>query len=111
MKTNFICVAASHEDFEIMAAIEAGIDDFDQLVVRLIGYNYSSSKIITVATVDKEDTATLARSLDSDITDLPDILYEEYEDIFLFLPSEVNAVYQDILEKILDHGVKYRLKE
>ena len=111
MKTDFICVAASHEDFDIMATIEAGIDDFDQLVVRLIGYNNSRSKILTTATVDKEDTATLARSLDSDITDLPDILYEEYEDIFLFLPSEVNAIFQDILEKILDHGVKYHLKE
>lgn len=110
MATKYLCIAASHEDLDTWATVEAGIDDYSQLAVRYTYYHYDGSKSLVGAVVDKEDTATLAGQLGVGIDGLAGVLADEYEDTYSFGASEVEAIFQDILEKILDHGVKYHLK-
>lgn len=108
---DFHIVTASHEDLETWATVEAGIDGYGQLVVRYTHYHYDQSKSHVSASVDKGDTATLARQLEVDPDGIIDVLIDEYEDAFPFNPSEVETIFQDILEKILDYGVHYRLND
>ena len=110
MIVDYLCFASSHEDLETWAALEAGIDDFLQLVVCLSYYEFDNKEHKRYAIVDKDDTATLAQSLGLDVTGLPEMLCDEYKDDYSWSPSEVEAIFQDVLEKILDHGVKYHLK-
>lgn len=63
------------------------------------------------ATVDKRDAMGMARRLNVSLTDLPAVIFKRYgEASNVFVPSEVEATFKDILDFILDCGVRYRLK-
>ena len=108
---DFHTVTASHEDLETWATVEAGIDGYGQLVVRYTHYHYDQSKSRVSATVDKGDTATLARQLEVDPDGIIDVLIDEYEDAFPLTPWEVEPISQYILKKTLDWGVHYPLND
>ena len=110
MIVDYLCFARSHEDFDTWAPLSAGIDDFKQLVVCLSYYDYEDELHNGYAIMDSDNTANLAKQLGLEINELPEMIYEEYEDAFHWVPSDVDKTFQDVLEKFLDHGVKFHLK-
>ena len=59
---------------------------------------------------DSVETVVMNLIRGTGIDGLAGVLADEYKDTYSFGASEVEAIFQDILEKILDHGVKYHLK-
>ena len=113
MLTSERIIVESDSDIEIVATIVAGFDYLNNFVVqydfedyRKGGKDYTHSAI-----VDEEDAKVMVTRLKVAYTDLPKALDDEFGDTKdLLVPSEVEAVYKDILDFILDCGAKYRLK-
>lgn len=110
MPNEYELIASSHEDFDTWVTIEAGIDSFKRLVVKMTHHGLNGKQRTTSAVVDTDETITLARTLDTDIYGVVGIISENYADESPFTPSETEAIFKDILEKLLDTGVKFRLK-
>lgn len=110
MIVDYLCFASSHEDLVTWATLEAGIDDSKRLVVCHSYFDYKGKEHRGYAIMDSDNTAKLAKQLGLEINELPEMIYEEYEDAFHWVPSDVDKTFQDVLEKFLDHGVKFHLK-
>ena len=68
--------------------------------------NYTHSAI-----VDEEDGKVMARHLNVSYADLPQALYDEFGDTTgVLVPSEVEYIFKNVLDYILDCGTKYKLK-
>lgn len=113
MLTSEKIIVESNSDIEIVATIVAGFDYLNNFVVqyhfedyRVGGKDYTHSAI-----VDEEDAKGMARHLKVSYAGLPQALYDEFGDTTgLSVPSEVESVYKDVLDFILDCGAKYKLK-
>ena len=106
-------IVESHDDFPIWSSVVVGFDDDKSLVVLLEHDDYDEPDYAykVYATVDKRDAMGMARRLNVSLTDLPAVIFKRYgEASNVFVPSEVEATFKDILDVILDCGVRYRLK-
>ncbi len=112
MLTDYLLIVSSHEDLDVWSTIEVGIDDFKCMDMHLEFVDSSDQKHHTHATLDRENTAALAKKLKTDVAHLPDAIDEEFGNLgnSMLLPSQVEAIFQEMLEYILDHGLHYRLK-
>ena len=103
----------SDGDMLIGSGIVAGFDDEKNFAVVLdytdyeTGYNRK-----TWAVVEKEDALAMADYLKVRLTSLPQEILERFGDSSdIAVPSEVEAVFKEILDFIIACGVRYRLKK
>lgn len=103
----------SDGDMQIGSGIVAGFDDEKNFAVVLdytdyeTGYNRK-----TWAVVEKEDALVMADCLKVRLTSLPQEISERFGDSSdIAVPSEVEALFKDILDFILACGVRYQLKK
>jgi hypothetical protein len=103
----------SDGDMQIGSCIVAGFDDEKNFAVVLdytdyeTGYNRK-----TWAVVEKEDALAMADYLKVRLTSLPQEILERFGDSSdIAVPSEVEAVFKEILDFIIACGVRYRLKK
>lgn len=114
MLTSEKIIVESDGGIEIVATIVAGFDYLNNLVVQydLEDYREGEKDYTYSAIVDEDDAKVMAKRLKVAYTDLPKALDDEFGDTTdLLVPSEVEAVYKDILDFILDCGAKYKLKQ
>ena len=102
----------SDGDMPIGSGIVAGFDDDKNFAVVLdytdyeTGYNRN-----TWAVVEKEDALVMADYLKVRLTSLPQEIFERFGDSSdIVVPSEVEAVFKEILDFIIACGVRYQLK-
>ena len=102
----------SDGDMLIGSGIVAGFDDEKNFAVVLdytdyeTGYNRK-----TWAVVEKEDALAMADYLKVRLTSLPQEILERFGDSSdIAVPSEVEAVFKEILDFIIACGVRYQLK-
>jgi hypothetical protein len=103
----------SDGDMQFGSGIVAGFDDEKNFAVVLdytdyeTGYNRK-----TWAVVEKEDALVMADYLKVRLTSLPQEIFERFGDSSdIAVPSEVEAVFKEILDFIIACGVRYRLKK
>lgn len=103
----------SDGDMQFGRGIVAGFDDEKNFAVVLdytdyeTGYNRK-----TWAVVEKEDALVMADYLKVRLTLLPQEIRERFGDSSdIAVPSEVEALFKDILDFILSCGVRYQLKK
>ena len=103
----------SDGDMLIGSGIVAGFDDEKNFAVVLdytdyeTGYNRK-----TWAVVEKEDALAMADYLKVRLTSLPQEILERFGDSSdIAVPSEVEAVFKEILDFIIACGVRYQLKK
>lgn len=106
-------IASSDDDMPIWSSVEVGFDDYKNLVVHLDYVDYENHKYDqdVYATVDRDETFAMAEYLKINPVDLPKAIYNELgnDENYLLVPSDIEKIFQDILEFILDCGVHYRL--
>ena len=102
----------SDGDMQFGSGIVAGFDDEKNFAVVLdytdyeTGYNRN-----TWAIVEKEEVLEMADYLKVRLTSLPKEILERFGDWSdIAVPSEVVAVFKDILDFIISCGVRYQLK-
>ena len=107
-------IVESDNDLEIVGTIVSGFDYLNNLIVeyrfedyRSCGKDYSYSAII-----DEDDAKVMARYLNVPLSSLPKVLYDKFGCPFsdILVPSEVEGIFGDILNFVLDCGARYKLK-
>lgn len=114
MLTSEKIIVESDGDIEIVATIVAGFDYLNNFVVQydFEDYRNGGKDYTHSAIVDEEDGMVMARHLKVSYADLPQALYDEFgETAGTSVPSEVEDVYKNVLDFILDCGAKYKLKQ
>lgn len=112
MLTSERMIIESGGDLEVVSTIVAGYDYRKNFVVQYYCMNYEKSRreVNYTATVDKEDAEAMAKHLTVAPTDLPQVIYDEFGDCTgISRLSDIEYVFKDILDFILDRDVKYRL--
>ncbi|HJB72143.1 hypothetical protein [Barnesiella sp. ET7] len=107
-------IVESHDDLEIWSSITVWEGARQELVIQLefTDYDDPDRETKTSATLDRDEAATLAKHLHITAEALPQALFDRYGDTSnLAVPSEVEALFQEILNFILDHGARYRLTQ
>lgn len=105
-------IIESHDDFEIWSSVVVGFDTSKNLVVRLdcIDYKENGSGVRQDAVVGKEDAFALSCRWHTKLTGLPHFIYSRFGDgSNLSVPSEVEGLFKEILDFILDSGGRYVL--
>ncbi len=113
MLTNEELIAESDEDLEIGDDIVAGFDFRDRLVIQMEHTDFEQSRFNRKisAVIDEDELSLIAKALDCDSQDLPKALSERFApESFSLRPSEVEGIFQEILEFILDCGCHYKLE-
>lgn len=104
-------IIESDEDLAIVSTIVAGYDYRKNFVVQYTcrDYDRGGEKGYT-AIVDEEDAKVMARHLKVGSAELPQALYDEFGDCTgTTTLSGIEYVFKEILDCILDSGVKYKL--
>ncbi len=110
--TSEIIIIESDEDLEIVSTITAEYNSKKNFVVEYYCINHEKGRKVIdyTATVDKENTAILAKRLKVDPINLPQVIYDEFGDCTgTSRLSDIEYVFKEILDFILDRGVKYKL--
>ena len=100
-------------DLPIQASVCALVNDRGELV---IDYTYEddeelSSDFRRAAIVDREDTLEMAKYYGVQVEQLPQLLYDECGVAYDSVPSDVERVFQDVLNFILESGVRYKFRD
>lgn len=106
-------IIESDSDLEIVATIVTGYDTMKHFVIQFIyeDYRKGGRNNSYCAVMDEEEVATMAHHLHISPNELPQALYDAFGDKSgIAVPSEVESVFQEILEYILDCGARYSLK-
>lgn len=107
-------IVESNDDLEIWSSIVVAFDIYGNLEVTLEFIDYTNHKYDTCvcAMVEKNELQILEKSLHVEICNIPQLLFHRFGDVSnKAVPSEVRKIFQDILEFLLDCGVRYHLKE
>lgn len=107
-------ITESNDDLEIWSSITVWESPRQELIVQLefIDYTDRERDRKTFATLDRDETHLLAERLHLSPEALPQALFDRYGDTSnTAVPSEVEALFQEILNFILDHGARYRLTQ
>ena len=102
----------SDGDMQIGSGIVAGFDDDKNFAVVLDYTDYETGySRKTCAVVEKEESLMIADNLKTRLTALPQEIRERFGDSSdIAVPSEVEAVFKEILDFIISCGVRYQLK-
>lgn len=105
-------IVESNDDLEIWSSITVWESPRQELVLQLefIDYDDRDRDTKTFATFDRDETALLAERLHIAPEVLPQALFDRYGDTSnTAVPSEVEALFHEIINFTLDHGARYRL--
>ena len=105
-------IAEADGDLPFGDCVSADINYRKELVIEYITTDCRTEiESRKLATVDREDTAKMAAFLNVPIEQLPLRIWEECGDSSdICTPSEIKGIFKDVLEYILDCGVRYVLK-
>lgn len=113
-------IMQTHDDFQIMTEITIGYDKKENMFISLLtiddGWDYPegtwyTSYEETMAIMSPYEVNRLARRLRIKPEEVMNYLWDGFEDYDDFICKEyVIASFSNILNYILDHGAKYRLK-
>lgn len=105
-------IAESDGDLPFGDCVSADINYRKELVIEYITTDYRTEiESKKLATVDREDTAKMAAFLNVPIEQLPQRILDECGDTSdICTPSEIKGIFKDVLDFILDCGVKYEFK-
>ena len=112
MQTSGMIIIESDEDLEIVSTIDAVYNSKNNFVVEYYCINHEKGRKVIdyTATVDQENTAILAKHLKVNPVDLPQVIYDEFGDSTgISRLSDIEYVFKEILDFILDCGAKYQL--
>lgn len=108
-------IASSDDDMEIHASVAAGFDTRKNLVVRLkyTDYDFRKNSYTQSAVIDEEEAWQLSKTLGTRLTNIPKLLSEKFGDqtSTQSLPSDVEDIFKDILDFIIDSGGHYKIKK
>ena len=114
MLTSEKIIIETSGDLEVVWIIVAGFDYLNNFVVQYCCMDYEKGKggFEISAIVDEEDAKVMANHLKVSLVDLPQTLYDEFGDATeVAVSSEMEGIFKDILDYILDCGAKYKLKK
>lgn len=110
----------THDDFQIMTEITIGYDKKENMFISLLtiddGWDYPpgtwyTSYEETIAFMSPYEVSRLTRRLRVKPEEVMNYIWDGFEDYDDYISKEyVVASYSNILNYILDHGAKYRLK-
>lgn len=107
-------IVESDNDLEIVGTIVSGFDYLNNLIVeyRFEDYRSSGKDYNYSAIIDEDDAKVIARHIKVSLSSLPQVLYDKFGCSFseILVPSEVEGIFSDILNFVLDCGAKYKLK-
>ena len=107
-----VIIVESDGDLPFYDYVIAEINYRQQLVIEYITQDCKTeaeSKMMAI--VDSEDTAKIAAHLNVHIDQLPRYIYDKCGDWRdTCTSSEVKGIFKDVLDYILDCGVKYELR-
>ena len=106
-------IVESDNDLEIVGTIVSGFDYLNNLVVEYGFEDYRSGgkDYSYYAIIDEDDAKVMAKHLKVPLSSLPKVLYDEFGSFSdILVPSEVEGIFSDILNFVLDCGAKYKLK-
>ena len=105
-------IAEADGDLPFGDSVSAEINYRKELVIEYTYTDYRTEiESKKLATVDREDTAKMAAFLNVPIEQLPQRIWEECGDSSdICTYSEINGIFKDVLDYILDCGVRYVLK-
>ena len=104
-------IASSDDELEVYGYCGAGFQENKDLVIY---YQYTcsfdpSSDYTVAAIIGKDEAIAFARELGVHLTDIPSEINRRYDCPVLQGPGEVEKVFQDILDSLLDIHIRYRL--
>lgn len=105
-------IAEADGDLPFGDCVSADINYRKELVIEYITTDYRTEiESNKLTTVDRDDTAKMAAYLNVPIEQLPQRILDECGDTSdVCTPSEIKGIFKDVLEYILDCGVRYTLK-
>ena len=105
-----ITIAMSHEDFDTWSTLTVGFNYTKSLVICLTFYDYKNVQHHTYAIIEKDEAMAMSEHLDVKLTDLPQTICKHCGDTsYVFVPSDVEELFKDVLDFILDCGAHYRI--
>lgn len=107
-----VTILDSDGDLPIGGYIAASINSNRELQIKyqISDYEKDKSKTI-VAVVDEDNTVAMAKYLGVRTTELPQEIKNEFGGPSgICVPSEVEKTFKEVLDFILDCGVKYKFK-
>lgn len=106
-------IVESNDDLEIWSSIEVDFDMFKNLVISLEHINYDAREYDYTLDmiIDKEDALEMAAFLHTELINLPKVIFKKFGvQSNLFVPSEVEKLFKEIMDFVLDCGAHYKLK-
>lgn len=105
-------IAESDGDLPFGSCVSADINFRKELVIEYVTTDYKTEiEQKKVAVVDNEDSLRMAEYLGVELEALPQSIFDECGDSSgVCTPSEVQGIFKDVLEYILDCGARYVLK-
>ena len=103
----------SDNDQPVVASLGAAVNKFGEFVVEMEKERYGrrSRTEKTLAVVDREDARELAKALGVGEDELSRALNGHFGEVGRNLSvADVEKLFGEVLDFILDHGVRYRLK-
>lgn len=107
------CLALTDADLSVAASVYATIDYQGGLVIeyRLEDDRHPRRNFTKRAIVDSDDAISMARHYSVEVKALPQLLDSRCGIAYASTPSDVEYVFGEALNIILDAGVRYRIKE
>ncbi len=107
------CLINTDADLPYSASVYAEINDMAELVVE---YRYDDDhnarrNFIKRATVDGDDTQTMATHYSTSVGELPRLLAERCDIAYGGTRSDAERIFQEALQVILDANVRYHLRD
>ncbi len=107
-------IAESDEDLEkISAVLSVGCGNGDMFGVQ---YEFKDddddwNNDCVQAIVDKDEALLLAKNIGVAVSKLPEVFCDKFDpNSSVLVPSEIEAIFKDILDFISDSGAKYKLR-
>lgn len=114
-KTHARLIIESDNDFpEIITSVSVYFKWNNDLVIELERKDLErpQNDYLWEAVVDSEETGKMARFLHTQPENLPDQIFERFQDTsYCAPPSKSDETFRDILNFVLDCGIHYRLKK
>lgn len=103
------------EDLPIVATVIIGFDDKGCLVLeyKFVNYDVPLESRTKYAVIEKQEAYTLAKRVNVSLTQLPACIGKKYsvQPFCQAVPSEAPALFKEILDFFVFHGVRYQLKD
>lgn len=108
-------IAISDDDLEIWSTLVVGFDFDKNLIIQFDydrDYDLEDLGYRLLAKIDKEDAFQISSALHIPLVKLPSFFRKEFgESSNLLVPSEIECIFQKILDFVLDFGAHYKLEK